>query len=897
MAETRVSNQNLAFAKLFNSFFNSIFDEFILICRLETCPPTSTQPKAAMEGWHRATLTVPTTIKTIDENGKEVPIPPPRRKRTSQEGQHIEKPKSGFKELFGQNISRRSSCDSAMHIERAAAADKEKFEAQQRRTQSAANLMPAETLAKLHIEPRPVVTIPQPLVSSSSSTPSPDRPVLQRKVSRVGNKKSDKFFGENLSDCLSDEPIENEPVEEPIHQVSVDPATASAVEMLGTTKDDIDIFIEQNITQRSVEDIVKSTTIEPRTISINDEIVITDNEPTNEAPSKLADMDGMVHEKRDSLDKKAEFLMAMLDDDKLYKTPSNDNASTTTDETVVAAPRRKHSKQQEAEVLRADAVEKQMVKDSRAAGPQLEPAVDEADYYKGRAPVEEPIIVPKRRHYGHICDKDHDHSVHQHEAVHGHDEPDARPPVSIETQIIPVAEVASIVAPVQASAPIACPKKPKRDFALYEKSKQSTSSGSSSPEEPKPVKRMLRKKQRPSSVENLLSTDLDSSPEKNAAVPVPERRRPLRTDEKLDSKLKKCKSSSSFLTQELMNQIVERVYGFQDPYAEDHGYDDYSTKVTMNSKLTTRKISTTKREANVPSIEEDSREDERRDDIALVDEKVEIITKEEAAPVERATAGHDEEITMDRRREIERALQGNVEHKKSKQETLSFIELEKLHAHPGHKRVAHTETTQAVSQPHIAEDIEKILSTTNPDEEAISHVLDDIYKTNSSILDEFQKYLNEGISDDQDSDGKPPTSDHVIVKKDGDHVGVKKIITTHTTTVGQPKTVTVAYEIENGNKKPLLVEVNGERRASIVDVDQWFLKHKEFTDHPRRGSESGIPAGYDTKKLFPFGKLDKGSSGATEFFDTKIQSRSVENIGGNHNESAVEHSTLLKFMK
>lgn len=159
---------------------------FIVHCRLETCPPMSSQPKGQMEEWHRATLTVPTTVKTIDANGKEVPIPPPRRKRSSQEAQALEKPKSGFKELFGNNsISRRSSCDSTVLAERAASAEKEKFEAQQRRTQSAAALMPSEALTKLNsiVESRPMVTIPTSTsMASSSSTPSPsDRPGLQRK--------------------------------------------------------------------------------------------------------------------------------------------------------------------------------------------------------------------------------------------------------------------------------------------------------------------------------------------------------------------------------------------------------------------------------------------------------------------------------------------------------------------------------------------------------------------------------------------------------------------------------------------------------------------------------------------------------------------------------------------
>lgn len=906
--------------------FNQFYFVVLYLCRLETCPPTNTQPKSTMEGWHRATLTVPTKITTIDANGKEIPIPPPRRKRPSQEAHALEKPKSGFKELFGQNISRRSSCDSTMYVERVASAEKEKME-QQRRSQSTANLMPAETVTALNIDPRPVVTIPQSLVSSSTTTPSPsDRPLLQRKVSRVGNKKSDKFFGENLSDCLSDEPIVSDSVDELLQEVAIraEASSTATTEVIAdttsvATKDNIDIFIERNLPQpQNIEEIVKSATVEPSQISISDEIVIKLNEcVTNELSNieksvESASDDRPVQTKRDSLDKKAEFLMAMLDDDILYKDGSNDIESTTTDETViaavVAAPRRKHSKQQEVDKLIVDAaetvveqIEKEAIASVRAAVPQT--SVDETDHYKGLAPVEEPIIVPKRRHYGHICDGDHDHSVHDHQ---GHDEPDTRPPVSIESQIIPIAAVTESSAQATSTAPIACPKKPKRDFALYEKSKQSSSSASpsSSPEQPKPAKRTPRKKERPSSVENLLSANLESSPEKeNIPKAGSDPRRVPRLADRHDSKLKKAISSSSFLTQELMNQIVERVYGCQDPFDEVHGYDDGSTRVMPISKTTARKISTTRRE--VPSaIEEEVREEAVRTEAtpapSTANEQVQSVEKVETVPIAfvKSDTNDTDEITMDRRREIERALANNAEHKQRKEDTLSFIELEKLHAHPGRKQVVHTEIIHhTVAQPHIVEDIEKILKTANPDDEAISHVLDDIYKSNNSILEEFQKYLDEEVSDDQDSDSKEATTAHKIVKKDRAHpVEVHTMTTTHTTSAGEPQSVTVAYEIEDGVKKPLFVNVNGERRDSIVDVDQWFLKHNEFGDHPRRGSESGVHVGYDTKKLFPFGKLDKSHSGATEFFETKNQDGVEEDVPVEP-KVVDEHSTLLKFMK
>lgn len=880
-----------------------------------------------MDGWQRAKLNVPTAIMT-DANGKEVPIPPPRRKRPSHETQSVEKPRSGFKELFGSNnISRRSSCDSAMHAERVAAADKEKFEAQQRRTQSAVNLMPQQTLAKLQIETRQTVAVPQSLVLSSA-TPSPNHVEhhrLQRKISRVGNKKSDKFFGENLSDCLSDEPISpgsDTMGDEILRQVTsgnvVTVVTTETITptLAANTKDEIDIFIERNMPHPNVEEIVKISSVESGTISISDEIVISASPITpsadNETLKKETEVgDVAAPKKRDSLDKKAEFLMAMLDDDNLYK-DIRDDTSTATDETVVPAPpRRKHSKQHEAEKSKIESneptIKAETITSVKAA---VDQSVDDVDYYKGRAPVEEPIIVPKRRHYGHICDGDH----HLHHHDHTHIPAESRDEVDTKSIVPSVEEITSAPETIKtttivSSAPIACPKKPKRDFAIYEKSKQeANSSSSSSPEDPKPAKRTIRKKQRQSqSSENLTKpVDAESSPEKmtQPKKSLERQRTEPNPKAKLDAKLKKCKSSSSFLTQELMSQIVERVYGFQDPYAEDHGYDDYSTKVTPNSKLTTRKISTSKRDGNVPAIKEDTTEDNDQSQIKKISTN-ENVSAIEIAPVSTNTSA-SRDVTA---KAVEKASQEIVNHNKSKKETVSFIEIEKLHAHPGHNRIVKSDVGSIISQPHIAEDIEKILKSSNPDDEAISHVLDDIYKTNSSILEEFQKYLNDGNSDDQDSDCKPANTNNIdkncnlktnenftdksLTDKPDIRVEIETITTTNNKNNNPPN--------EDGVKKLLFVNVNGERRDSIVDVDQWFLRHNEFGDHPRRGSESGITNSYDTKKIFPFGKLGKGTTGATEFFESKQQSKSVENVSNNDNEtkeeSPIEHSTLLKYLK
>jgi len=86
------------------------------------------------------------------------------------------------------------------------------------------------------------------------------------------------------------------------------------------------------------------------------------------------------------------------------------------------------------------------------------------------------------------------------------------------------------------------------------------------------------------------------------------------------------------------------------------------------------------------------------------------------------------------------------------------------------------------------------------------------------------------------------------------------------------------------------------RRGSIVDHDQWFLKHRELSNQGRRGSD--CPTTYDTTKLFPFGNREKTYSQSSEFFygdDDQKKSKSSDHVNQDAS-SELDHSTLLKYL-
>lgn len=784
------------------------------------------------DGWRKTTLSVPGKIGVEtdgkDENG---PVPPPRKKRLSTISP--EQQPCGFKELFGNNVSRRTSCDSVLN-DRTIDSD-----ALQQKRMSDANLTLTEVKVPLPL-PESETAATAAAVAAAGTLATTTRHRLQRKVSRVGNKKSDKFFGENLSDCLSDEPVTPEP------------STENAL-----AKDELDHFIDAMI---SVQ-----TTAKPQK---TDSSAATDD----------ADIHG--EESKSSLDRKAEFLMAMLDDKNLYSDTNGEKPE------VIAAPRRRHSKSASPQKSDDESVvvakkepelDAEVKREETKVTKRLE-SFDDSVLYMGMTPVEEPIIVPRRRQSKpHICDDDdhlHDH-IHKH--VHEKSEKIVQPRVDIEREVTMADIVEQII----------IPKKPKRDLAVHEKPTTRSESPAVQSQitiaTEKPVPRV-----RHLSHGNLLaptrpSTTIDLSVTATAVDIVKHAPDSPGQLDKAESVLKKCISQQSFLTPELMSQIVDRVYGFKDPVDDIDSYDDGSSKVSPHSKLTVRKISVARKDPPaVAPIHENPSEEKSAEST-----HVEVISAGPVAVTPTVETSHTAETAPT----VETTLSSPAS---TTQSTVDFLNLERLHSD-----VPEKSPEQPSTPANSVESIEANVEATNSIETLLSspaivkmvtaasttpthHVLDDIYSSNRSILDGFHQYL--------DTDKRAPS----IATAESSALGSSDEDTTDSD-------VTIKeMGVKSGDLlQKVLKSESGERRDSIVEVDQWFLKHKHSSVSADARRDSSGSIGYDTRKVFPFGKPEPGAG--NEFFDSQTNAEKNENVPTSTERKApddepVEHSTLLKYL-
>lgn len=785
--------------------------------RLETSPPTQTQPQSTLDdGWRKTTLTVPGKIEAENDVKDGGPVAPPRKKRLSMLSP--EQQPCGFAELFGNNISRRSSYDSVLN-ERTATSN-----ALQQKRMSDANLSlnAGETEMKV---PLPLPESETSAAGSAAILPTKPEHRLQRKISRVGNKKSDKFFGENLSDCLSDEPVTPEPQ-----------TTESA-----PAKDELDHFMD------AVNSVHGTPDANASALKVDSVVGAEDDDDENKT----------------SLDRKAEFLMAMLDDKNLYKD------ATSGGQEVIVAPKRRSlnfaSLQNGESVVTKEEknVNTEVKQDESKLNKRLD-VFDDTDHYKGMEPVDEPLIVPSRRQpKPHICD-DEDH-LHDH--IH-------RPVQKIEKIDQPKVDENREVSIAEIIEQIITPKKPKRDLAVYEKTIVQNGSASfqsqveAAKEKPVPRTRHLSQGNLMSPTRPSTTIELSvSATAVDVVKTAPDSPNRLVKAEKV---LKKCISQQSFLTQEMMGQIVDRVYGFKDQIDDlDDSYDDGSSKVSPHSKLTTRKISVARKEP--APIHENPSEEKSNESV-----RVEIISAGPIAvihtiespqqPTVLTTQGSVDFLNFER-------LHSDVPDKSPEQPSTPVNSIDSIEA-----------TINAINSTVIRPTIETItIENTTP----TKHVLDDIYSSNRSILDGFQKYL--------DLENKAPS-----------------IATTESSTIGSSDDENTDSDITikniNADESDIDIEVHnrilkandgGERRDSIVEVDQWFLKHndKSVGSDLRRDSSSSI--GYDTRKVFPFGKSEPGAG--TEFFDSQSKALS-ENISSKnetktYDNESIEHSTLLKYLK
>lgn len=410
--------------------------------RLETGPPTSNQPKSNANEWRTVTLnTVPNKSDPKSTKLSDIPIAPPRKKRNTLQRTHNGQP-GGFKEVFG-TPSRQSSYDSL-----------EKFnkpDSSPKRRNSSDDF------------------------TDFSKDPSIGSQGIDRKVSKVGNKKSDKFLGENLSGCLSNSPF-----------LASTPILAKKAEDLSTAvpKDALDSFVDSNVDQHDlsldISRIVAEQIEQPKITQVNQSQPIQMHIQYSKEPERPS----LLNETVENLDKRAEFLMTMVNHE------LNDTNEPSQPEDVLTPPKRRRSKNisnEEAanvseskiepkleavekviEVIRKDQVDADNLKldlsQKTKEFPKSNP--DSPNIYAHLQPVEHELIVPVRKIYKHVCDDDE--HIHKHTRKHGHSH--AHSDTVDGKANIPGGIIEHVKVDDHKIQENFSPKKPERDFSRYRKS-------------------------------------------------------------------------------------------------------------------------------------------------------------------------------------------------------------------------------------------------------------------------------------------------------------------------------------------------------------------------------------------------------------------------------------------
>lgn len=853
------------------------------------------------DGWRKVTLYVPNGKQNGGANIGETPVAPPRRKRST----IIDRQPCGFKELFGNNVSRRSSCDSILKDDNPLSEREQEMLQQKRKSKSISDFNLSEPIATDSLS---ISTIRIPVTRTLSlmeramvqqTTIPVTRPTLQRKVSRVGNKKSDKFFGENLSDCLSDEPITPSPEPTSIsftyHTIST---LITPISHASNVNDKLDDFVNSNV-NASKENGAKT----PDETDANQILSpVPKSIQIEQIESRLIDPES----KKSSLNKKAEFLMAMLEGNQAY--------SSSEESKIVTPPRRSHLKKRNSQTFGSektsgqdeDAVEKKAISTNNNEVKE-KPAnySNDDDFYKGMTPVDEPIIIPRTRPIRHICDDDHHihkHVEHNHASISENKENQPQ-----QQQTMSDADIEKYII-MQVTNP---PEKPKRDASVYEKSKQLNNIENSAPIAvqhaeiesiiPKQLPRVRHLSQ-----ENLMSKKILTK-KSNDTIDLLRIKSMQKAnnnnnnfdkfiaEDGLETILKKYTSQQSFFTQELLSQIADRVYGFQGPFEMLDTCDDGSLKCTPSSKLTTRKVSVHRKESTVtrPFLENVL-------EYSAVESAPKIVQMEakQTNAIENVNVNDDKQIAKEKSNVKEIMNSGEIpkmpEHKENeaqdkqptfineqtKRDTEHFISMERANSIVCDKTDAqkngNVQKDDFIESIHLQTESNDIKHELASDKNAENHVLDDIYKKNTINLDEFQNNFNGNIltvpskvcdrlenvnsSDDDNSDSDVTVKEVSVVEQ-------TKIY------VGEP-----LKECHNGTEKRANDQTN---------------------------------TAYDTRKMFPFGKSDSGAD--NEFFESKLMPNSAEDIlngniakieltaqhNGNANDipTTNDHSILLKYLK
>lgn len=314
---------------------------------METSPPCKQQPKANNSGWNTVALSVP-------DGPENRPIPPPRKKRLSDKTNQNE------------SILQNSNLDKEEDEEKVFIIGNEKtdYKNDEKHSNEIEEKDSKEKQVTLTIDKLDNKTNDENIKETTTNTETEleiqnkksEGNILQN-VSKVGNRKSDKFFGENLSESLSNETM--------------------------TENCDVD---NKNSDKLFSGNLSKSLSVEKPMVEIGEE-----------NNKKLQNNDNQNTEiKQNELEEN-------------HKQDKENNSEISKDET---------DNYQSVRIESVDATEEMMYKINKEKGnllfalenqlPQKTP--EEID--PNAKPVEEEIIVPIRRQTRHICDDDtHIHNI------------------------------------------------------------------------------------------------------------------------------------------------------------------------------------------------------------------------------------------------------------------------------------------------------------------------------------------------------------------------------------------------------------------------------------------------------------------------------------------------------
>jgi hypothetical protein len=207
------------------------------------------------------------------------------------------------------------------------------------------------------------------------------------------------------------------------------------------------------------------------------------------------------------------------------------------------------------------------------------------------------------------------------------------------------------------------------------------------------------------------------------------------------------------------------------------------------------------------------------------------------------------------------------------------------------------------------------IEKTQDDKTTMNDILEEIYNRNSEVMREFQSFLEQPVSTKDENVEVFEASSKIESKYNDEELDNQSY----------------SDSFESSDTE---IELNGskvdEKRPSIEDVENWFSNHIELEQKESEvfnaGGEVKLQSGYDTHKIFPFGKTIEGrrDSVSDEFFtppttssaaatnvaqqpvikrkieivkENSISEDDIENYTDSRESSkSPDHSTLLKIL-